>query len=198
MITRSQYMERSNVLHHLYWLEVAQDAAISIGPDLLKACRYNISKDGKAHFNSTPLKSWDDIAHRCQARLGSALKRRGDFWSLSCGACAGKALARHLLEQEGLSAWWYDDTIDWLLVSLERHDDMLGALPPAAREKNGFLLGEESDHVCTGTECPEARFRAFMLCGDKAYEASRPLTVYQFNRQMHHSWPRVDALRGTP
>ena len=192
MITRKEYMEDSSTLHHLYWLEVAQEAGLPISPALLDACRKNITKDLRDHFNSTPLAAWDALGLSYQPQLNTALKKRGDGWSLSAGACAGKAMARHLLEKEGLTAWWYGDTIAWAETASELFYEMLGCLPPEVMEHGGFLVGEASDHVANGTEYPEATFSAFMKIGDKFYKASRPLTRYQFSQQIHHGKPLRD------
>ena len=187
MITYKEYMENSGELHHAYWLEVATEAGLQIPKELLEACRNNLRRDGRSHFNSTPMLAWDELGLQHKNALHRALKPRGTGWSLSCGACAGKALARHLLDVEGYGFWWATDTITWFKITQDRFDDMLGALPPRIMEGGGFLLGEADSHVETGTPYPEERYRAFVQIGARCFEASRPLTLYQFRSQIYAS-----------
>lgn len=199
MITLQEYRADEGALHHAYFLEVAKAAGLNIGPELLKACRQTLRNDGRAHFNDTPLKAWDDLGLTYQSSLHRALSLRGESWSLSVGACAGKALARHLLEAEGFEIWWATDTIKWEETTPEHFGEMLGAVPPAAMEGSGFLVGEEADHVETGSNYghPEARFSAYLQAGGKYYKSNRPLSRYQFRCQVRHS-KAVEALRSGP
>lgn len=65
----------------------------------------------------------------------------------------------------------------WELTTEERYDNLLGALPPAARRGSAFLVGEASDHHA-GTGQP--RFQACCQRGDSFFAYSRPMSHAEF------------------
>jgi len=67
--------------------------------------------------------------------------------------------------------------ITWEETTEERHDEMLGAVPPAAWHRGGFLVGEPWDHdALTG----QPRYQAFRQSRGRFEVASRPMTVAEF------------------
>lgn len=75
------------------------------------------------------------------------------------------------------------NAMKWNRIEESRYWDMLGALPPAAQNGIGFLLGEAySSAQCTVTGHDAQTFLAFAEIGGAFFEASRPLTVAEFKR----------------
>ena len=80
-----------------------------------------------------------------------------------------------------------DTPIAWEPTTEERHDEMLGCLPPAAYGVNGFLVGEPWDHhALTG----RPRYQAFIHNGDQYLVSSRPMTKAEFKAISDH-WEMV-------
>lgn len=95
MITHKQYMADSSALHNAYYLEIAQDAKITIPEHIMSEVRKSIDP----HLNDVALTKWDALALSRQRALTAPLRSRGTFFSLASGVCACKAMARHLREQ---------------------------------------------------------------------------------------------------
>jgi hypothetical protein len=69
---------------------------------------------------------------------------------------------------------------EWLEVSEEYYDEMLGVVPPAIMEKDGFLVGEPTTHrVCAVTKGVRATYAAFRERGGKFFEHD-PMTVPEY------------------
>ncbi len=61
------------------------------------------------------------------------------------------------------------------LVTQERYDEMLGAVPPAIMTPHGFLVGEAMTHKGT-----VPAFTAFVNYIGKCWEAAEPMTIAEF------------------
>lgn len=93
MITRKDYMADSANLHQAYYLEVALAARLMV-PDWIME---DVRKSTDPNLNDIALGRWDALAGaRPNPSLVSALKARGDVYSIAGSVCAYKALAKHL------------------------------------------------------------------------------------------------------
>ena len=74
-------------------------------------------------------------------------------------------------------------------VTEDRYDEMLGAVPPAAHNQIGFLVGEAwTGKACEATDCQQKcrnrydcdAFRAFVERAGSFYECLSPMTIGEF------------------
>lgn len=93
-MTRQQYMNKE-VTHDQYYASLAEAAGITVPDSIVEATR-NALKQGDEHLNSIPLHTWDMLGGNDinNFKLRAELKQRGDFYSMSCGVCMRKALAK--------------------------------------------------------------------------------------------------------
>ena len=71
----------------------------------------------------------------------------------------------------------------WIEVSEERYDEMLGVLPPEIMTGLGFLVGEPSDHVyCSVTGRLAPNFQPFAQIAGKFYEGALCMTLPEFKK----------------
>lgn len=71
----------------------------------------------------------------------------------------------------------------WIEVSEERFDEMLGVLPPEAYTSLGFLVGEPNDHVrCSVTGRLAPNFQPFAQIAGKFYEGAICMTIQEFRK----------------
>jgi hypothetical protein len=95
MITRKQYLADSAALYHPYYLQFADRKLRSrvmgaFGPE-------ELARSTDPHFNDIPLARWDDLARSSHPFMPhERLVAAGDFYSLSCGVCLLKAIARDI------------------------------------------------------------------------------------------------------
>ena len=69
----------------------------------------------------------------------------------------------------------------WTLITEDRYDEQLCALPPTLWLGKGFLFGEAWDHdVCTVTKVVKPRYAAFLRFKKTHWENERPMTVDEF------------------
>jgi len=93
---RKRYIS-GEITHNEYYESVAETAGISYHNS--NKMKYLIAYDEDKHFNSIPLREWDGMAAASQTIIAKALKKHGDFYSLSCGVCTHKAAARKACEE---------------------------------------------------------------------------------------------------
>jgi hypothetical protein len=93
-MTRQQYLSKE-VTHDQYYASLAEAAGITVPERIVNEAR-DALKRGDEHLNSIPLTTWDALGSRdsFNSKLREELKRRGDVYSLSCGVCMRKALAK--------------------------------------------------------------------------------------------------------
>ena len=65
---------------------------------------------------------------------------------------------------------------EWIEITEDRYEEMLGVLPPALWLADGFLVGEPMDH----NEHGQPRYSAFLRFGGKHYECEQVLTAREF------------------
>ncbi len=74
-----------------------------------------------------------------------------------------------------------DEPITWEPTTEEAYWDMLEAVPPAARWRDGFLCGEPYDHHALTSESRHSCMREW---NGRFYRASRPITITEFRALM--------------
>lgn len=94
-ITRDQYMNDSENLHHKYHLQFMTDDIVESVKQLMP--QVMTSKD--EHLNDIPLHQWDSAAHYHASEMSKKCKELGTFYSQATGVCVLKAVARHLRKQ---------------------------------------------------------------------------------------------------
>lgn len=104
MFTRQDYMnvrgpEASREAHHRYYGEVAAAAGVKVPAHIVDWCRKSLL-EGDEYFNRIKLETWDNLAAQYKGAITSALRARGDFWSLSGGVCTMKQAARRQVERD--------------------------------------------------------------------------------------------------
>ena len=100
MITRKEYMQNSKKLFHAYYLEIAKEAGIDYSEsDLLPRVKEAL-KAGDEHLNTIPLSIWDANGMYTQRTINTAMKKRGDFWSLAGSVCVHKTAAKEAAKKK--------------------------------------------------------------------------------------------------
>jgi hypothetical protein len=95
MLTRKQYLADSPALFHPYYLQFSNSRLRSLvmsafGPE-------ELAHSSDPHFNDIALARWDDLTRRAYPYIPhKLLTAAGDFYSLSCGVCLLKAIARDI------------------------------------------------------------------------------------------------------
>ena len=101
MITRADYMQDSENLHHVYYRQfrpaVERHVRTLINSFGLECVRKAYKAD--RHLNNIPLRHWDAIAIQAKHEIAQINKRLGNgcVWSYSDGVCAAKACARDII-----------------------------------------------------------------------------------------------------
>jgi hypothetical protein len=100
MITRKQYLEDSENLHHKYYKqfvtpEIRDVILTSIG---LNELHWLYEKD--EHLNNIPLSRWDSMAAGFRREIDTKMRAVGDLWSLGGGTCVFKTAARMIVLRE--------------------------------------------------------------------------------------------------
>ena len=70
-----------------------------------------------------------------------------------------------------------DRAVTWRKVSAKQYQEQLGCLPPAAYRKDGFLVGEPSDHHAASGK---PRYQAYRVRDGKYFASSRAMTIEEF------------------
>jgi hypothetical protein len=112
VITRKEYLNNSEKLHHEYYLQFATSEAENVLLRIINKESILNSKD--EHLNDIPLKKWDSLAgfifngSKCISKPhhiplgidGKKLKEAGEGYSCSTGVCVFKAVARELIKNK--------------------------------------------------------------------------------------------------
>ncbi len=98
-ITRQQYLNKE-ISHQEYYESLADTAGLSFGHSFISKVKQALNS-GDENLNSIPLNTWDNMCgfDLNNPYLGTELKKRGDFYSLSCGVCMRKAKAKAMAEK---------------------------------------------------------------------------------------------------
>lgn len=106
----------------------------------------------------------------------------------SRGLYSGKTIDQLRLSDPTIEVYPFDDweakrneamntPIEWQETTEDEYDEMLGAVPPNAMSRLGFLLGEPQDHF--GQNGAE-RCRAYIVRDGKYLKSNRPITRAEF------------------
>lgn len=94
MMTRSEYMADSNLLHDAYYTQFVSVEVQSYVLDAIGEERIMSSVD--PHFNDIPLHTWDNLSMTIRLLTSAARKEAGEGNSLSSCVCIAKAAARKI------------------------------------------------------------------------------------------------------
>jgi hypothetical protein len=94
-ITRQKYLN-GEVSHEEYYLTLAKRLNVKFSKPFIRRVRKCLDS-GDDNLSGIPLSEWDMMCRndRYNPFLGSELKRRGDYLSLSVGVCMRKVMAKH-------------------------------------------------------------------------------------------------------
>lgn len=101
MITRKQYMQNANELHHQYYMQFINKDLMQFVVNAIGVDRIMQSTD--KHMNDIPLKYWDNlmfgIPQTCNRAMIVECK---EMWSLNTSVCIAKAAAKQFkMQNEG-------------------------------------------------------------------------------------------------